>query len=119
MMLHEYITKHLHVPFKWGENDCLSFALRWVEISTGKTPFDGLPKWKTAFGAKKVIKKFKSLEAILDARFERVNPNLAQDGDIALVNGAVTLLSGAYCTAPGEKGLEFVDRMEATCAWRC
>lgn len=112
-----YIAENLKTPFEWGKHDCVLFASNWVKIATGKNPLKGLPKWKTERSALRAIKSVGGLEKALDDRFNRINPNLAKDGDVALYNGAVCLFSGPYIVGPSATGLNFFNRMEAKCAW--
>lgn len=112
-----YIAENLKTPFVWGKHDCVLFASKWVKIATGKDPLKGLPKWKTERAALRVIKSVGGLEKALDERFKRIHPNLARDGDLTLYNGAVCLFSGPNIVGPSATGLNFINRMEAKCAW--
>lgn len=115
--LADYITRHLRVPFFWGENDCVTFAARWVEMKTGNDQLSGLPRWRNQIQAHRVIRSVGGLEKAIDARLHRVESNFAKDGDIALVNGCVVIHSGHKLVGPGESGLKFISRMEAECSW--
>lgn len=117
MTLAEYIASNLAREFEWGRFDCVLFASGWVQIRTGVDPLSDLPKWKTERQARRVIAAVGGLEKALDDRFKRIHPSLARDGDLALRNGAVCVFSGAHIVGPGMAGLEFIDRMEASCAW--
>jgi hypothetical protein len=117
MTLAEYITRHLLVPFSWGSNDCVLFASGWANYRAGRNLLEGLPKWTTQRGAYRAIKFAGGLEKAMDERLKRINPNLAQDGDLALYKNAVCIFSGAYIVGPGPNGLNYIDRMEAEAAW--
>lgn len=117
MTLAEYITSNLKTEFEWGAFDCCLFAAGWVREATGEDPLEGLPKWKTERQALRVIKSVGGLESALDARFTRINPNLAKDGDLALYKGSVCVFSGPHIVGPSQSGLQFINRMEAECAW--
>lgn len=118
MTLAEYITRHLRVPFCYGRLDCVLFAAGWVKEKTGVDPLAGLPKWKNERQAMRVIKAAGGLEAAIDKRLKRVEPNFAKDGDIALLTDlGVCIFSGADIVGPSIDGLKFVNRMEARCAW--
>lgn len=112
----EYIAARLKTPFAWGTNDCITFAIGWAEIASGRRY---LPKilWKTELGAARIIKKRGGLVAALDAHFKRTHPNYAKDGDLAICAGVVSLFSGPYLVAPGKDGLVFKQRTEAEHAW--
>ncbi|MBS1170017.1 MAG: hypothetical protein H6R01_935 [Burkholderiaceae bacterium] len=117
MTLADYITRHLRVPFFYGRMDCVLFAAGWVREKTGAEPLDGIAIWETERQAMRAVKAAGGLEAALDARFPRVNPNLAKDGDLALYGKSICIFSGDHIVGPGKDGLEFINRMEAACAW--
>lgn len=114
--LPDYIADHLSTPFKWGAHDCMTFSIGWVEISTGKKH---LPEelWQSELQAARIIKQHGGLVAALDAHFHQVHPNYAKDGDLAIAEGVVSLVSGSHLVAPGANGLIFRPRTEADHAW--
>ncbi|PIY01689.1 MAG: hypothetical protein COZ23_01835 [Hydrogenophilales bacterium CG_4_10_14_3_um_filter_58_23] len=114
--LADYIAARLNAPFQWGVNDCMTFAVGWAEIAGGRTL---LPKrlWHTELQAARLIKRHGGLVAALDAHFGQIHPNYAKDGDIAIADGVVALISGAHLVAPGADGLVFKPRTEADHAW--
>lgn len=118
MTLSEYLTAHLGKPFAWGLNDCVLFTAVWVKEATGVDHLADLPKWENEKQALRIAKKLGGLEAEMDARFKRIDPNFAQDGDIALYRDGLCLFSGARIVGPGAGGLVHVNRTEAVCAWR-
>jgi hypothetical protein len=117
MILSEYLTANLQKPFAWGEFDCVLFAARWANHKTGRNLLAGLPRWKTQRGAYRAIRFAGGLEKAIDERLKRINPHLAQDGDLALHKNAVCIFSGAHIVGPGPNGLNYIDRMEAEAAW--
>jgi hypothetical protein len=117
MTLPEYITSKLQAPFAWGTHDCVCFAIGWVSIASGKSLLDSYDKWGDEISATKAIKKYGGIEKQLDKQIKRINPNMAKDGDVALVDGTVYLFSGNQIVGPGKSGLVFKSRMEAKCAW--
>jgi hypothetical protein len=116
MKLHDYIADRLKTPFAWGTNDCVTFAVGWAEIATGRSllPQD---RWQTELQAARIIKRHGGLVAALDAHFNQIHPHRAKDGDLALSDGVVSLVSGAHLLAPGKDGLLFKPRTEASYAW--
>lgn len=94
----------------------MTFAIGWVETATGKLLLPH-PLWKTELQAARVIKQHGGLMAALDDHFVRIYPNYAKDGDLAIVDGVVSLVSGAHLVAPGAEGLVFRPRTEADHAW--
>jgi hypothetical protein len=117
MTLAEYITRHLRVPFFWGEHDCVLFALGWVRANTGIDHLSGYPVWHAEKEARRIMRDLGGLEACLDKHFDRINPHIAPDGALALHNGCLCLFSGPHIVGPGPDGLTFINRSEATCAW--
>lgn len=120
MTLAEYITVHLTKPFEWGRHDCCTFVGGWVEIKTGRdylTEHRPLPL--TARQAVKKLRALNGLFSFLDSHFTSIDPCMAQDGDLAIVDGALCLFSGRHVVAVGMNGLEYADRTRAQCAWRC
>lgn len=117
MKLHDYITKNLCAPFVWGKHDCVLFAANWVKDAARIDCLDGLGTWATAMEANAAIKRVGGLEAAIDARLTRINPNFANDGDIALQNGTVMIFSGNHIVGPGKDRLIFLSRVKAEAAW--
>lgn len=112
-----YITEHLGMPFEWGSNDCVLFAIGWLEIATGKDYLSAYKPWSTEREALRKMRDAGGLEALFDEQLQRVDPRMAVDGDIALINGTAFLFTGPHVVSVGESGLVFLNRMEAKCAW--
>ncbi len=119
MTLPEYITAHLDKPFEYGRLDCVLFVALWIRNKTGIDHLADIPAWSSERQALRIIKDLGGLEVAMDARFQRIHPNFAKDGDIALRNGGLAIFTGPHIVGPGIEKLEFVDRMEAECAWSC
>lgn len=117
MTLAAFLTANLSRPFVWGEWDCVTLASEWVKIKTQSDPLEGLPEWHNAKQAARVIRSVGGLETALDERFQRVHPNKAKDGDIALYKNCLCLFSGNYIVGPNVNGLTFASRLEASAAW--
>jgi hypothetical protein len=118
MTLAEYIMKHMETPFEWGKHDCVLFTAGWINIKSGKDMLDGVPKWNSAKGALRLLKNLGGVRSVVDSRLKRIPVNSACDGDIALFGKALCIYSGQHVVGAGPEGLEFIDRGEATCAWR-
>ncbi len=116
MTLPDYIAAHLKTPFQWGVNDCVLFALRWVEMRRAAQVIPAIT-WTNEKQAARAIKQHGGLVAAFDRTFARIAPNFAQDGDLALAGRIVYLFSGAHLVSPGKLGLVFKSRMEAEHAW--
>ena len=117
MKLPGYIAQHLATPFAWGSHDCAFFASNWVKEATGIDCAAGLGTWSTARQANATIERVGGMETVIDAHLTRINPNFANDGDIAIQNGTVMIFSGAQIVGPGKYGLIFLSREKAECAW--
>lgn len=120
-----FLGERLSAPFAWRDNDCCSFAFEAVRVQTGHDAWaEERDRYSTAKTAAQVIRRYGSIEAIADSRFERTEPGLAQRGDIALVpsgraEGETTLaiFEGATIVAVGEANLVRLPRRIALAAW--
>jgi hypothetical protein len=117
--LPDYITAHLKKPFKWGSNDCCTFIGTWVQIRTGRDYLTEHMPWSTAREASKKLRALSGLFSFLDSHFTRINPNMAQDGDLTIIDGVASLFSGRHIVSVGRDGLLFSDRTVAKEAWTC
>ena len=117
MSFDDYVAAHLEKPFKWGENDCVTFAVGWVNIRTGKDWLAELPKWNSAMQAHKLIHRLGGLEYLIDKALPRIHANYSKDGDITLGDNTVYLVAGEHIIGPGFDGLIFLDRTLIKCAW--
>jgi len=118
MTFEEYLAQNRTKTFSWGTHDCVTFVAGWVKARTGYDHLGGVPQWKGHLAAERLVLKLGGLEKALDDRFEKINPHLAVDGDIALHEASIRLFNGIYITGPGHDGLVFLPRLEAKCAWR-
>lgn len=116
--LAEYIASVRREPFAWGTHDCCTFSAGAVEAMTGEDPmpeFRG--KYSTALGSARALDG-KSLEEVLDEKFEEVPIGFAQRGDLAWFTDCVGVVAGGYAWFVGEEGLERVERSMWDKAWR-
>lgn len=118
MTLHDYIARYLAVPFAWGEQDCFTFAARWAREASGVDCFAGLSAWATAMQAARTSKRAGGMAAQFDRHLQRIEPNFARDGDIALAHGTALIFVGARIAGPSKAGLAFFPRDNAEIAWR-
>lgn len=117
MNLDEYITAHLERPFVWGENDCILFAVNWINLQTGHNYLAGFPHWSNARQALRLVQSIGGLEAEFDRRLPRIEASMARDGDLGLVGRVACLFSGSRVVAPAAAGLTFTDRTKSCAAW--
>lgn len=115
-MLDQYIISKLSTPFEYGKNDCVIFAIGWLEILNGKKY---LPEklWDSEQSAKVEILKNGSILAAVDREFDRIDINTAMDGDIGMRNGLLHIFVGSKIVAASKDGIIFFDRKLAEIAW--
>lgn len=118
--LSAYVGGCLHLPFSWGEHDCVLFAAGGVEAMTGIDLAEGFRgHYATSIGAKRALRNagHKELDHLVAAHFPEVPPALASEGDIAVLWNAdrqmLGLIVGEMIAAPGQMKLEFVPRSDA------
>jgi hypothetical protein len=114
----EYISSLLKTPFKWGTNDCICFTIGWVSIAQNKDILQSFTFWDNRAEAFATIKKYRGLTRLFNKLFIRINPNLAVDGDLAIIGTTSYLFCGRFIVGPGENGLVFKDRAEVKKAWK-
>lgn len=117
---HKFLVDSANTPFKWGVNDCATFAANAIQSFTGTdiaSDFRG--KYTTKIGAAKAIKTITGGMTTEDAvvyaankngLVERKYPLTAQRGDLVLLDNAgeliagVVHLSGRSVTSVTDKG---------------
>ncbi len=113
----DYIAQRLTMPFAWGSNDCICFAVGWLELSTGQDFLSQHKPWASEAEARRIVASLGGLEKQFDLHLARIEPNFARDGDIALIGNTAYLFSDAHVVSVGETGLVFRGRLEAECAF--
>lgn len=116
MKLHEYITSKKDLPFEYGTNDCVLFSIGWINIASGKNYLEGM-SWSNEQEAAAEIEKQGGLIKAFDARFTRIEPGYAKDGDLTVCDGVASLFSGVYIVSVSKQGLIYKSRTDATNAW--
>jgi hypothetical protein len=121
--LPNYLNAHLETLFEWGVHDCVLFAANWASQQTGADMLVGVAPWSSDKQARRMLKNVGGLETVVDQRLSTVATNLAGDGCIGLyrhpAGETLGIFTGVHLAVPAEKGLLFVDRVEAVCAWHC
>lgn len=121
--LAEFVQQYRSKPYKWGSNDCVTFAANAVKAATGKDYGRGhRGKYKTKLGAAKYLKGmgFDTPEQLIDSLLDEKLPGFAQRGDIVLArDGIPALCMGdfALSVAEGNAGLVRVPRADWVKAW--
>jgi hypothetical protein len=115
--LSEYIASKRSVTFEWGVEDCCTFSAGAVEALTGVDP---VPEYRgaysTALQSARVLDG-KTMEEVLDSKFDEVPIGFAQRGDLVLMDDCVGVVAGDYAWFISEVGLERVKRGLWEKAW--
>lgn len=122
-LLFDYVGKAASLPFEWGVHDCATWVSDWRQIATGQdAAIAWRGKYRTERGALRQIKRagFDTMpewvDSILGDRL--ASPLLAQRGDIALVQDALGIVTGAEVAALSPDGLVTFPLTDAQMAWR-
>jgi hypothetical protein len=106
--LDDYIARHLHKPFEWGKNDCITFAMGAVKAATGIDHLRHIRKWNNAHTGRKVLIKFLKHKDIFDAfdvRFrQHKDLKKLKDGDVVLAHNPDETSFSKYSTLVVYKG---------------
>ena len=114
-----YMIECMNKPFKWGEQDCCLFAVRWIEKITGNKYLPDVIPWHSARTALKYISEhYGTLEEELDKQLTPIDANLAVDGDVTVVDGTMFIFSNIYIVSVGYHGLDMLPRSKANKAWQ-
>lgn len=121
----EALVQHVQAEaFRWGHNDCCTFAAQAVQAVTGRDVLPLLPgRWHSARTARTVLRELGGLQRACD-RFlgPRIAPALAQPGDIGLVYmgrmHALCVHLGSHYMAPTGLGLQPMSTQWVAHAWR-
>jgi len=118
-----YLQSRQKTPFKWGSNDCVSFAAGAVEAMTGTNPMPSL-KYRSAKTAAAAVDKRGGLKKAVDGALKgaRVRVAFARRGDVVMADiegrDTVTVCIGHALIGPGADGLVTVPLTRGCCAWR-
>jgi hypothetical protein len=126
--LYAFLESKKSTPFKWGVNDCCTFAADVVFECTGVDPIDnlrpdGLASWSTELQASKVLKRHGGLAAMVTSRLgQPIAVPMAQRGDVMMINmhdrAALVICLGAQYAGAGPAAITYGSINEATMAWR-
>lgn len=117
------VESRLRVPFRWGTNDCATFAADAVQAIRGADVLADLRgTWSDSRGAARVMRSLGGLVVAVDARLERTWTTSLWTGDVVLYRGARGLTLGVYLSeriaTPGAEGLVYCSVEQAEIAWR-
>lgn len=129
-LLATFMLQRHHQPFKWGSNDCVTFAFDWINVCTGIDYGEGYRgTYKDKLGAAKVLAKhnvgdaetlvetfsntfFREQPLLMTMRGDIVSGNRGEEGDVA-----VGVCVGAMVAFVGKHGIEHVPLMECRRSW--
>lgn len=130
-LFHHFLIERSNHPFKYGAQDCSSFAADGIKAITGVDIAEDFRGYKTEKGALRAIKKVTAGTTVEHAAeycadkygLEEVPPLMAQRGDLALVDVdgpsmALVHLNGRDVVMPGETGLRLLPLTSIRRAWR-
>ena len=112
-------------PHAWGHHDCVLFA---AGVSDAVTEFDPgkghRGKYRSAAGSSRYLRSlgWDTPEAAFDAHYPRIEPAMAQRGDLVLHAESIGVCLGGIALFVGEEGgepgLVRVPMIDITVAWR-
>lgn len=123
-LLEIYIWDRAQRPFKWGVQDCCSFAAEWVNLATGidvNSKYRGT--YKTALGALRHVALSGGVGGIPGkVGLRKIKPQMVQRGDIVGVATKWGLALGIHlgnrAAFPGKNGLQYRTPQFYMKAWR-
>lgn len=104
--LGDYLARHRHAVFAWGRLDCVLFAAGGIEALTGDDPAAAVRgRYRTKTGAARKLRAqgCRTVAALMDARFEAIQPAFAMRGDVVMAQGSLGLCLGALALFIGEE----------------
>jgi hypothetical protein len=126
--LFQYLERRDAEPFKWGAMDCCTLAADWIVEAVGCDVYvDFRGRYSTALGAARLFKPLGGLSTavsqVMQANgFAEIQPNMAQRGDVALVEFEgrhfVGICVGLKVALPSAHGVVFTMSATPLKAWR-
>lgn len=119
--LHEYLQQSQSLAFEWGQNDCATWAAKFVDIITQSNhAVSWIGQYTTKHEAQDymTLRGFSNPEAIADSILDEKPIKLANRGDLLLFNGALGICEGRRAWFLTEiKGLVCVPTVACQKAW--
>lgn len=122
------VVQRMDMPFMWGSNDCVTFAMDAVAWMTGARVLEGVKPWSTAKEAYRALRPYGGLQAaVRELGLPEIDARCAQRGDLVLLSppqrpdsmrGALAVCLGERVAAPGRGGLAMANLGQGACAWR-
>ncbi|QIG79994.1 DUF6950 family protein [Stakelama tenebrarum] len=117
-----FLAERSCMPVDWTSNDCVRHAAAAVAAQFGTDPLRGVPRWRSATGAMRVLTRMGGMEAAVSARLTPIAPAMAMRGDIAGVvcpkfGLLLMVVEGMTLVGPGETGHVRAPRRAMAMAW--
>lgn len=123
MLLSSYLNERKHMPFIWGQNDCMMFPSHLVELLTGVNFYYPYQGYTDEAGARKVLGKNGGVTGIITKCLGNGKRDIlnAKRGDIVIfkspeITGGVVDDSGRFFAAVSRDG--GLVRFPLSHAWR-
>ena len=122
-LLDNHVKSHADTEFKWGENDCCTFACNFIKQIINQDPMeDYRGKYKTLKGSLSTQDEYGTIEETMDRKFTSVHVSMARRGDALIydINGydALGICGGHYSYFMGVKGITKAPTLDCKLAWR-
>lgn len=124
--LQNYLTGKNGLPFRFGKNDCFTFAGGAIEAVTGEDVYSQyVGKYRTGGGAARLLTEngFDTQADFYKQFGDDVHPAFAQYGDIAILDHAggqsLGVVFGSFAVGIAEEGIIRVPLSELKGAIRC
>ena len=118
------VDRHANRPFKYGDSDCLMFALDVVREMTGTDLMKGQRSYTTLPGAIKKLKKlgYSDIAEALADKLEEIPPAMAGRGDVGVIDGdgykVAVVFTGPHAVGKDVNGVTSVSRSAVSRAFR-
>jgi len=121
-LLDSYLAKCSSIPFAYGKQDCVLFAIGSAKAITGVNQDIGVEPWSNTKEAAQRLAEVDNDITVVMQWAEEIDPAYAGTGDIAMLEidgrNSLGVFLGTRIAGPGETGLVFISRARATKAWR-
>lgn len=111
--LSNYIISKRDAPFEWGQNDCVLFAFKGLEMITGQNHYQSYLPYSTEEQAYNIVRECGGIEKMIMKHLGQGHKNIlkAKRGDIVLLKAPELTCglvddSGQFVVATGKDGLK-------------
>jgi hypothetical protein len=115
-LLASYLRDAERRRFRYGRWDCVQFAGGWVKIAAGVDPIDGI-KYRSLDEGRAILSG-QNLKDAVSAQFSEVPRLWSVPGDLAMVDGALGIVTGIEIACVARRGLQYVPLDHAETCWR-